>query len=293
MAKGDEKLWAILNEKLDTLRATGQLRDAIRVAEAAVELARRIFEPESAAFALSLEKLGQLHDQAGDRSAARAYLLKAHDILTQIEPPDEGALYRSARRLAFLSDHLDLGVDAIAFYEKAIELGTRMADLPYADLGTMLNNTALIFRRSGRQDAAEPYYQQALELYENHLGPDHPDVAAVLNNLAVFYTNEQRFDEAESVHLRALAIRTQALPAEHADIAQSRCNLAVVYHSRGDFERAAELYRAALKTWDATTEPLPTDYDIVVSNYADLLHASGKTRQARQLEERARQRRGA
>ena len=35
--KGEEKLWAILNDKLDNLRATNRLPQAIRVAETALE----------------------------------------------------------------------------------------------------------------------------------------------------------------------------------------------------------------------------------------------------------------
>ena len=37
----------------------------------------------------------------------------------------------------------------------------------------MLNNVALIYRKTGRQKAAEPYYLHALEIYEKHLGPEH------------------------------------------------------------------------------------------------------------------------
>lgn len=290
MSKGDEKLWAILNDKLDMLRGTGQLPEAVRVAEMASELAERAFGSRSAGYALSLEKLGQLHDQAGDRNAAWKYLNQAHGILAEAEPPDDRALYRSARRLALLSDHLGLTNEAIAFYEKALAAGMQLADLPYSELGTMLNNIALIYRKSGRQTAAEPYYLHALELYEKQLGAEHPDVASVLNNLAVFYTNERRFDEAEKTHLRALAIRTDALPAHHSDIAQSQCNLAVVYHSRGEYDRAGELYREALKTWDEAPDHPAGDYEIVASNYADLLRSLGKKREARQVEARLRNR---
>jgi tetratricopeptide (TPR) repeat protein len=291
VSKGDEKLWAILNEKLDTLRGMGQLPEAIRVAQTAAELARRAFEPGNPAIALSLEKLGQLHDQAGDRNAAQPYLVKAHRLLLANDPPDHRVIYRSARRLAFLSDSLGLIDEAIGFYEKAIESGMRLAEVPYSDLGTILNNIALIYRTSGRQQAAEPYYLHALELYEKQLGPEHPDVASVLNNLAVFYTNERRYEEAEKTHLRALRIREKALPENHSDIAQSMCNLAVVYHSRGDYERASDLYRASLKMWEETTETPPGDYEVVASNYADLLRSLGKARQARELEDRARSRR--
>ena len=37
--KGEEKLWSILNDKLDTLRAGNRLPEAIRVAETALDLA--------------------------------------------------------------------------------------------------------------------------------------------------------------------------------------------------------------------------------------------------------------
>ena len=169
------------------------------------------------------------------------------------KPPDQRAIYRSAQRLASLCDSLGQSEEAINFYQKAIAAGTQIDDVPYSDIGTMLNNIALILRKSGRQKAAEPCYVRALEIYEKQLGPDHPDVASVLNNLAVFYTNERRYTEAEKIHLRALGIREKLNPPPLADIAQSKCNLAVVYHSRGDYAKAAELYQSSLKTWEAGT----------------------------------------
>src|ERR1043166_4877784 len=156
--KGEERLWSILNDKLDTLRATNRLPEAIRVAETALDLAKRTFSEEETPLGTSYEKLGQLLDQQGDRVTARAYLLKAHIILEKVVPPDQRTLFRSARRLAYLCDNLGQTEEAIRFYEKAIAAGTKLEDQPYSDLGTMLNNVALIFRKSGRQKAAEPYY---------------------------------------------------------------------------------------------------------------------------------------
>jgi len=189
--KGDEKLWGILNDKLDMLRAANRLPEAIRIAETAFDLAKRAFQPGDSKYTLSLEKLGQLHDQAGDRATAKPYLVTAHGFLEKAEPVDGRALFRSARRLGFLCDNLGETDAAIAYYETAFKTGSKLEDIPYSDLGTMLNNVALIYRKTGRQKAAEPYYLHALEIYEKQLGPDHPDVASVLNNLAVFYTNER------------------------------------------------------------------------------------------------------
>jgi tetratricopeptide (TPR) repeat protein len=289
--KGEAKLWAILNDKLDTLLAANRFPEALRVATAALDLAKRSFTENEPSLAVSHEKVGQLLDQNGDRIAAKSHLLTAYSVWEKAELPDQRALFRSARRLAFLCDQLGQSEEAIRFYERAIAIGSEIDDLPYSDLGTILNNVALIFRKSGRQKAAEPYYLHALEIYEKQLGPNHPDVASVLNNLAVFYTNERRYSEAEKIHLRALSIREKALPPTHPDIAQSKCNLAVVYHSRGDYGKAAELYRASLETWEATTEKPPQDYEIVASNYADLLRSLGQARKAQQLETRARKRR--
>ena len=289
--KGEQKLWDILNEKLETLRASNRLPEAIRVAESALDLAKRAFTDDPGSLAISYEKLGMLLDQAGDRTAAKPYLLKTHQLLEKMDPPDQHAIYRSARRLAFSCDNLGETDEAIRYYEKAITAGTELDDLPYSDLGTMLNNIALIFRKSGRQRAAEPYYLHALQIYENHLGPEHADVASVLNNLGVFYTNERRFTEAEKAHLRALAIREKVHPPTHPDIAQSKCNLAVVYHSRGDYTRASELYRESLKTWEDATDNPPEDYEVVAANYADLLRSLGKARKAQALEARAKKKR--
>jgi Tfp pilus assembly protein PilF len=150
----------------------------------------------------------------------------------------------------------------------------------------------LIYRKSGREKAAEPYYLHALEICQKQLGREHPDVAAVLNNLGVFYTNEGRFEEAKQMHERALAIRRKANPGSHSDIAQSNCNLAVVYHSRGDFARAGELYRESLREWEELAGRPPADYEIVASNYANLLRSLGKGRKAGSIESRARKIRG-
>lgn len=289
--KGEAQLWQILNDKLETLRAGGRFPEAIRVGETALELASRIFTENDPSLGTSYERLGLLFDEHGRRELAKPYLARALRIAERAAPANQSLIYRRARRLAYLCDLLEEKEDAIGFYETAIGAGSQLDSIAHRELGTLLNNLALIYRKSGRPKAAEPYYLQALELYEKQLGPDHPDVAAVLNNLGVFYTNERRYSEAEQMHRRALVIRTRAHPGGHADIAQSQCNLAVVFHSRGEYAEAAELYRESLEAWEQLAENPPEDYEIVASNYADLLRSLGKARQAAAIEARARKKR--
>jgi tetratricopeptide (TPR) repeat protein len=289
--KGEERLWRILNDKLETLRAGNRFPEAIRVGEKALEVARRLFAKNDVSLALSYERLGRLYDQEGSRAEAKPYLVKALQIVERATPLEQRAVYRIARRLALLCDVAKDEQEAIRCYEKAIAAGGQLDDVPHSDLGTLLNNVSLIYRQSGQPDAAEAHYLHALEIYEKQLGPNHSDVAAVLNNLGVFYTNERRFTEAEEMHRRALAIRKQAHPDGHADIAQSNCNLAVVYHSRGDSARAEDLYRESLGAWEKLSKTPPEDYQIVASNYADLLRSLGKMRKAASIVSRARKKR--
>ena len=161
--KGEAQLWQILNDKFETLRAGQRLDEAIRIGQTALEIASRIFPENHPSLGLSYARLGQLFDQQGNRAEAKPYLLKALRIAERAEPPDQAAIYRRARRLAYLCDVLAEQEQAVEFYEKAIKAGSQLGNVLHTELGTLLNNVALIYRRSGRQQAAEPYYLHALE----------------------------------------------------------------------------------------------------------------------------------
>ena len=122
--KGEEKLWRILQDKLEMLRAGSRLPEALRVGETALELAQRIFPEDHPSLALSYERLGQIHDQQGNHGEAKVLLEKALRIIDAIEPTDQQAIYRLARRLAYLCDVGGQEEEAITHYETAIRAGT-------------------------------------------------------------------------------------------------------------------------------------------------------------------------
>src|ERR1700704_717743 len=142
--KGEEKLWAILNDKLDTLRAGNRIPEAVRIAETVLDLAKRAFQDDPTRLSISFEKLGTLLDQSGDRVAAKPYLLKSHAALEKVQPPDQRALFRSARRLAFLCDNLGQSEEAIRYYEKGIAAGTQLDERPFSQFRPTLKHVTLI-----------------------------------------------------------------------------------------------------------------------------------------------------
>jgi tetratricopeptide (TPR) repeat protein len=131
-----------------------------------------------------------LHEQNGNRSGAKAYLVNAHRLLARMRPADDEAVFRSSRRLGQICNELGHTEEAIDFFEQAVAAAPQVPGLPFSDLGALLNNVALMCRKAGRGTAAEPYYVRALQIYESQLGPEHPDVASVLNNLGARHSRE-------------------------------------------------------------------------------------------------------
>src|SRR4030095_11065900 len=136
------------------LLAGNHLPDALRVGETALELAQRTFPANHPSLALSYERLGQIHDQQGNHGEAKVLLEKALRIIDGIESTDQRTIYRLARRLAYLCDVGEREAEAITYYETAIRAGGQLKNVRHSDLGKMLNNVALIYRRSGREKAA-------------------------------------------------------------------------------------------------------------------------------------------
>jgi len=68
--KGEDHLWGVLNDKLDTLRATNHMAEAIRVGQSALEIAKRSFGAGDIRLALSYLS-GQCSPAAGQDGTPR------------------------------------------------------------------------------------------------------------------------------------------------------------------------------------------------------------------------------
>ena len=112
---------------------------------------------------------------------------------------------------------------------EALRIREKLLPPDHIDIGTSLNNLAVLYRAQGRYAEAEPLSKRVLAILEKALGPEHPDVATGQNNLAVLYQAQGRYAEAEPLYKRALAISEKALGLEHLDVAlrlqQPRCAL--------------------------------------------------------------------
>jgi DNA-binding MarR family transcriptional regulator len=73
-------------------------------------------------------------------------------------------------------------------------------------LSTVLNNLAVLLRKTNRLAKAVPLMRRALDIVKHSLGSNHPDVARDLNNLAQLLKDTNRLADAEPLMRRALDI---------------------------------------------------------------------------------------
>ena len=115
--------------------------------------------------------------------------------------------------------------------QRALAIGEKALGPEHPEVGTRLNNLAMLYRAQRRYAEAEPLQKRALAISEKALGPEHPAVGTSLNNLALLYKAQGRYAEAEPLQKRALAIREKALGIDHPKTVAIRRDLQTLRQS--------------------------------------------------------------
>ncbi|MEK9752420.1 MAG: tetratricopeptide repeat protein [Rhodospirillaceae bacterium] len=78
--------------------------------------------------------------------------------------------------------------------------------LPPPENPAALNNLALLYKKQGNLEAAEPLLKRALEIKEKNFDPGHPSLAAGLKNYASVLKGLGREEEAAAYERRATTL---------------------------------------------------------------------------------------
>lgn len=187
-----------------------------------------------------------------------------------------------------LSDREDY-LQAVGYYEKAIEQGKQVADTSelanaYNDLGIALkslgdyahalenfftslklreaidekqkipgslNNIGMILSYQGENDKALEYYFKSLELRKKT--GEEVGVAQALNNIALVYEELQDFPNALKYYQQSYDICEKI--NEQFGIALTLSNMGGVYGQMGEYEKAKEYYNKAIPIQQALGKP--------------------------------------
>jgi CHAT domain-containing protein/tetratricopeptide (TPR) repeat protein len=177
--------------------------------------------------------------------------------------------------------------EATEIAKRSLALAERQSGPHHPDVGTSLNNLALLYNSLGRLTEAEPLLKRALAIYENALGPDDPTVGTTLDNLAWVYENRGRYADAEPLYRRALAIVEKAFGPNHPDVGGDLNNLAELYRRQGRYADAELLYKRSILVAEKALGSDHPSVGTVLNNLAALFDSQGNYAEAEPLFKRA------
>ena len=236
-----------LNQQVSQLIEQGKYREAIPIAERAVEVSKRALGPEHRETADALNNLGFLFQRIGDYAKAEPPYQEALRIRRKVLGPEDPDTAESLNNLGALYQDMGESARAEPLYQEALRIRQRVLGPEHPDTAQSLNNLASLYQDTGEYAKAEPLYQEALRICQRVFGPEHSDTATSLSNLGELYEDMGEYAKAGPLLQEALRVRQKVLGPEHPDTANSLNNLASLYEAMGEYAKAEPLYLEALR----------------------------------------------
>ncbi|MEO8616204.1 MAG: tetratricopeptide repeat protein [Luteolibacter sp.] len=271
-------LIGILQDRVEALRAAGNLNEALHAASAAVEKSQHSLGTNLDsidAFASALEIRGDIHRELGNLEAARDDYRQAIDQL-QDRPDLFDQMGRLHAGLGAAYDGLGREEHAVNNWKQAMDYFERNEPPLLLDIAAMANNLGFIAKAEGDLDTAESHFLRALEILHSQLGQEHEQTATVSGNLGSLYQTAGFHEQAREMHMIALETRRKVLGEEHPDTAQSHNNLALALVNTGDRSWARRHFEKALTGFEALGPECAPDLEAVADNYCDFLREEGE-----------------
>jgi tetratricopeptide (TPR) repeat protein len=283
-------LIGILQDRVESLRADGNLGEALHAATAAVEKSQQALGPnfESIdAFASALEIRADIYRELGNFELARDDYRQAIDQLED-RPDRFDQIGRLHAGLGAADDGLGREEQAVSHWQQAIGFFERHDPPLLLDIAAIANNLGFIAKSAGDLETAESQFLRALEILHSQLGQDHEQTATVSSNLGALYQAAGFYEQAREMHMIALETRRKLLGEEHPDTAQSHNNLALALLETGDRSWARRHFEKALTGYESLGPEYAADLEAVASNYCGFLRGEGEVQLAELIAGRVR-----
>ena len=282
----------MLENQAQRLFDEGRFDEAIAAAETAVDSAAKLYDPARPHTAGALADCLLVE---GDIKRHTGYLTAAAEIYQRvIELSNFGGSLESAVAFAHsglgdIAEERSAPIEALRHYEEAVRLldgSGRSAE----ESARLHNNLAMLYKDEGDFEAAERHFIEGVRLMESRVGRMEETTATLYNNLATLYFRAGHLEKAMEMALLARDIRTQILPEGHADLSQALSNLGAIQYAMGHLDVAIQSFDSAVVALEASPDADPVEYEVVVSNYIDLLQEAGLQEEADKITRRARER---
>jgi tetratricopeptide (TPR) repeat protein len=159
---------------------------------------------------------------------------------------DEGKKGNIYHQLGSTKDNQGKYVEALAFYEKALEIQQKTLSSNHPNLAHSYNNIGSVYEKMDEYSKALSSHEKALGIRQKTLPPNHPDLATSYNNIGSVYDKMGEYSKALSSHEKAFEIYQKTLPPNHPDLATSYNNIGSVYDKMGEYSKALLSHERAL-----------------------------------------------
>jgi CHAT domain-containing protein len=276
-----------LSSLAEVCRTQGDLLQARKLAQQALDFRRKLHGEKHRSVALSLHNLALICLDQGDLVQAHKLSQQALERTMQIQGerhPDVASCLNTLAEICWAQGDLP---QARKVYQQALDLNRLLHGERHPNVAISLSGLGLVCRAQGDLPQARKLHQQAFRLFKDLYGARHPDVASSLGNLAVVYQDQGELAQARQLCQQALDLNRQLHGERHPNVAVSLRNLAEACRLQGDLPQARKLCRQALDLFQQLHGERHPDVATALNNLANVCLSQGDLKQARKLAEQA------
>ena len=174
---------------------------------------------------------------------------KAEDLYELLlkQTTDEGKKAYIYYQLGWAKDEQGKYLDAIACYQKSIEIENLLLPPNHIDFATPYNNMGNTYKSMGEYSKALSALEKALEIKQKNLPSNDPELALSYNNIGSVYWKMDESSKALAYYEKALEIKQKSLPSNHPSLATSYNNIGTIYGRMKEYSRALSYFEKVLE----------------------------------------------
>jgi eukaryotic-like serine/threonine-protein kinase len=233
----------VLERLGDVLQQTGRYATADSVLLEAIDMARRVGDPDVESTALNAFGHSSLAQGAYERAegafresfGTRSELFGDHAVTAQ-----------SLQGLAIAIEKQGRLDEAEPIYVEALEIMERVGP-EHTRTASALASLGRLYTAQGRLEQADSVLRQSLELNRRLLGPEHVMLGLTLNELGTVAARRGEYVSAEQYFRQSLAVQERAFGPMHTEVAVNINNISYTLIEQGRLAEALPLRRRALE----------------------------------------------
>lgn len=233
----------------------------------ALEIERKLLQPNDVIIAAALNNLAEIHKHLGEDEPAENYYKQAIDVYKKAEGKTGRGLVDTYSNLAMLYKRQGRYELARGTMVAARKVQKEQSPGDVIGMASVLNTMASIERAEFENRSAREHYLEAIALLAKSDKTAEEPLCDTRDNYADLLLDEREYEDAEKQYQLSIQHCEQARGPNHPCVAERMLDLGNLYRRVGKPDRAEELMRKALAINLASFD---ADSPIVVNTINDL-----------------------